>query len=83
MDDVVKSLLLRLAEELDASVLPVLADRLEELGDERAAEVRNPRPRLIAQRLLGSGQAVVMGRDVRPETPTERCRRVLGLFPNG
>jgi hypothetical protein len=41
VDDVVKALLLRLAEDLDPDTLAPLADRLEELGDARAGAVRD------------------------------------------
>lgn len=76
MDDVVKALLLRLAEDLDCEALPPLADRLEELGDARAQDVRAALryPPLWAQ-ANGAGGVVV--------TPAvaEGCRAALDLFP--
>jgi hypothetical protein len=76
MDDVVKALLLRLAEYLDAEALWPLADRLEELGDARARDVRAALcyPPVWAQ-ANGAGGVVV--------TPAVEAalRAVLDLFP--
>jgi hypothetical protein len=92
LDPVVKALLLRLAEDLDAEVLGPLADALEEAGDVRAGKVRQ----CVAR------ESVRHDRQGRPvavwvaDAPTERmtfdtpdlaraqaARYALSLFPEG
>lgn len=73
MDNIVKALLLRLAEELDASALSPLADRLEELGDERAVSVRE----VLAWPMYTTQGGVIV------PTAEHDCRAVLTLFPEG
>jgi hypothetical protein len=71
VDETLRHLLLRLAEDLDPGVLPVLADRLEELGDVRAGEVRGYHDRRGLLRIpVGQQDGAA-------------CRYALELFPEG
>lgn len=81
-DPTFRALLLALAESdpPDLSVLPALADWLEERGDGRAGRVRQ---------IMSMTDAEVVPNDDGPlldllrRTLTGRARRVLALFPEG
>lgn len=86
LDPVVKALLLQLAVDLDAEALGPLADRLEELEDGRAGEVREvarrPWERAAYQDWDERGSMTVTPGPV-VWGPGHACRAALALFPEG